>query len=238
MNTQGFEERLMQELKSYVHDQATQHAATDSRTQDEADTASVDGRRVVRPRPRAIAVGTGVAAVIAAAAYLAGSIGTTAGTGAAGGSPAVHRQLIHSANAAYDVQQEPDGTVKLTILDENGKADVNTLRNDLAKAGVNARVLSDVRDCTSPQPHPTPTYYALPPALLPPQRLTFELEKGKPANGQPGSAKGKIVYYFAPDSLLPGQVLTIMYAQSLRTFSVAISDAGNLPTCFPTPAYH
>jgi hypothetical protein len=234
MNAQRFEERLMHELKSYVqerarapHEQAaefgTQRSAdvgtgtgTDTGTGTSASALIRHGGRRPHPRPRTVAaVGAGVTAAIAAAVLTTGAVGT------AGTAP---HALFHVANAAYAVQQEPAGVVKLTILDANGRPDVNALRRDLAKAGVDARVLADVAPCSHPLAHPRPTPRSLPPVPPVPDRIEFE--------------NGRLVYYLNTGEVTQGTTLSILFGHNLGTIGVALSASDDLPTCMPTATDH
>jgi hypothetical protein len=228
MNTERFEERLMQELKSYVRlrgqdqlsatGESDAAAAVDEPAPVEAYQAAI-GRPAgrLRVRPRTLAVAAGLTAAIGAAVLA----GTTAATNNADRRPA--QPLFYVANAAYSVKQEPQGIVKLTILDADGKPDADTLRSDLAKAGVNARVLSDVPDCRSPQPRPSPETQ-LPPAGLIPDHTEFE--------------NGRLVYYLNTKELFAGRMFTLMYGQSLQSFEVILGASDYRPTCIATAAYH
>ncbi|HEV2346259.1 MAG TPA: hypothetical protein VGS97_19325, partial [Actinocrinis sp.] len=233
-NAERFEERLMYELKSHVQERA--QALAHERVQEREVPGG--GRRLARARPRprprprtVVAASAGLAAVIAAAVLITGNTAATssAGTGGDAGRIVVSvsgtpRALVHIANAAYTVQQEPAGIVKLTILDARGKPDVNALRRDLAAAGVDARVLADLAVCRSPLPSSSPGIELLPPAKLPPDRVTFE--------------NGKLVYYLDTNEVSPGMTLSILFGDSLGTIGVALTSTDALPTCIFNPADH
>lgn len=228
MTTERFEERLMLELTTRVRERAREQgvgaalgtpAVTDIGGESaavgvEALTARHGGRR--RLRLGTIAAATGLTAAIATVAI------TSAGGTLAGGAP--QHPLFHMANAAYAIQQEPTGLVKLTILDANGTPNVDELRSDLAKAGIKARVLADVPDCRRPQPHPSPVSTLLPPADAAPPRFDTE--------------DGKLVFSIDPRSVIPGQTIFVMYGQTLRHVAIALNASGDVPACIFTAADH
>jgi len=227
MNAERFEERLMHELKSYVQERAPRQGAIE----DDAPApiaAAYSGRGAARPRlfarlrPRTVVIagaGFATAVAVSAAVFTAG----TAATGAANAGAKSH-PLYYAANAAYSVRQQPDGIIKLTILDENGRPDVDTLRSDLAKAGVKASVRADVPDCRGPQPHPSPDPRLLPPPNTVPDRVERE--------------NGKLVYYLDPREVVPGVTFSVMYGKSLRHTEFALNPSGHVPACLATATSH
>ena len=230
MNTERFEERLLLDLTTRVRERAREreHSAGSAFGTTAAagpgDESAAVGVEVLTARPRgrhrlrlsAIAAATGLTAAIAAAAI------TSAGSTLAGGAP--QHPLFHMANAAYAVQQEPTGIVKLTILEADGKPDVAALRSDLAKAGINARVLAGVPDCSHPLSHPSPNPAVLPPADAAPPRSDIE--------------NGRLVFSMDPRSVVPGVTFSVMYGRSLRSFAIALSASDHVPDCLPTTADH
>jgi hypothetical protein len=229
MTTDGFEERLMRELRTYVHERAQERPQADDAT------AAADGGAYLTnaagadhrgARPRLLAIGACLAATAAAAAVAVFSAGTT--TGVAGTAPGATAQapLFQAVNAAYTVQQEPAGVVKLTILDASGRPDVEALRSDLAQAGVNASVIVNVPPCTRPQPHPRATSRpGLPPANLVPDRV--------------GEENGQEVYYLDTKEVTPGTTFSLLFGQTLGEITVGLSPPGYpLLTCIPNATYH
>lgn len=208
MNTERFEDRLMLELKARVRERARERQAAPQSV-----TAGVDAlvaRRTVRRRLRfgTIAAATGLTAAIATAVFTA-----TSSTMAGG----AQHPLFKVANAAYAVQQEQTGIVKLTILDGDGRPNVDELRADLAKAGIDARVLADVPDCQRPQPRQSPELGLLPPADAQAPRGDIE--------------DGKLVYYIDPRSVVPGVTFSIMFGSSLQTIEMSLTEPDDVPTC-------
>jgi hypothetical protein len=136
MNEANFEDRLLAELKGYVHVRAGQSAAAQA------------SRRATSKRGAAwrLTGGVGVATAIAGAVFLAnGSPTTSLNPGAAPTAPVAP---IHVQNADFAVASEPaTQTVEITILDGAKKPDADVLRNALAKAGVRAEVLTSVPTC-------------------------------------------------------------------------------------------
>jgi len=211
MTTERFEDRLMLDLKARVRERAQERRAAP-----ESVAAGVDAlvaRRTGRRRLRfgTIAAATGLTAAIATTVFTA-----TSSTMAGG----AHHPLFKVANAAYAVQQEPTGIVKLTILDGDGRPNADELRADLAKAGINARVLADVPDCQRPQPHPSPDLGLLPPA-------DAQAPRG-------GIEDGELVYYIDPRSVVPGVTFSVLFGKSLRTLEMSLSQPHDVPTCMAT----
>ncbi|WUH93802.1 hypothetical protein OG900_29260 [Streptomyces sp. NBC_00433] len=141
MNTEGFEDRLMHELKNHVR-QSAQHVNAEE----------ADGARPVRSRRvRWVPLGlvAGLAATVAATTLV---VGQSASSGAHGGLTASAdrgRSLNRITNAAYTLEKEPAGGVKLTIENSSGKPDIEGMRKDLARMGVRAKVLAGDPNCTA-----------------------------------------------------------------------------------------
>jgi hypothetical protein len=218
VTTERFEERLMAELKTRVRERAQERQAGA-----ESVAAGVDalvarqrGRPRLRLRLRTVAVPMGLAVVIATAVF------TAANTNVGG---ATSQHLLYSVdNAAYAVQKEPTGIVKLTILDANGRPNVDEMRSDLANAGITARVLADVPYCQHPQSHPSPDTTRLPPADAAVPRSDIE--------------NGRLVYYIDPRSVVPGVTLSVMFGSNLRYVWMELSASNDVPTClFPVPSH-
>ena len=132
----------MRELESYVRDRAQAGPGTDG-----AQPATVTTRRrTAFTGPRKVAIGTGLAAAVAVAAFATGTAGL-------GGTAA--QAPLQAADAAYTVQSASDGLVKLIIVDPEAKPNVDALRRDLARAGVKANVIANAPACSGKQP-PTP----------------------------------------------------------------------------------
>jgi len=199
----------MLELKTRVRERAQERQAGEEGVAAGVDTLVARRRGRYRPRFGTVAAATGLTAALTAAVLTA--------TGSPLAAGARQHALFHMATAAYAVQQEPTGIVKLTILDANGKPDVDKLRSDLAKAGINARVLADVPDCQHPQPHPSPADTRLPPADVAP--LHSEIENGR------------LVYYMDPRLVLPGETFSLFYGKSLQSIEMALSQSDDLPGC-------
>ncbi|HEU5331708.1 MAG TPA: hypothetical protein VFU73_03065, partial [Actinocrinis sp.] len=203
MNTERFEERLMLELKSHVRERAQARQAAEDGVAAGVETLVARRRGRRRPRFGTVAGAAGLTAAIAAAV-----VTSTSGTLADG---APHHPLFHAVNAAYSVQQEPTGLVKLTILDANGRPNVDELRSDLAKAGINAKVLADVPDCQHPQPRPSPGETPLP---LPPADAV---------TAHSAIENGKLVFYMDPRLVVPGEMFSVLFGKSLQTTEMALS---------------
>ena len=212
MNTERFEERLMLELKTRVRERAQERQAGEEGVAAGVDTLVARRRGRYRPRFGTVAAATGLTAAITAAVLTA--------TGSPLAAGARQHALFHMATAAYAVQQEPTGIVKLTILDGDGRPNADELRADLAKAGINARVLTDVPDCQRPQPHPSPDLGLLPPA-------DAQAPRG-------GIEDGKLVYYIDPRSVVPGVTFSVLFGKSLRTLEMSLSQPDDVPTCMAT----
>jgi hypothetical protein len=148
MNTQRFEERLVHELKNHVQ-QRDQGAC-------EAETLiPLPGRnRWARWAPAGLAAAVAAVATTYALGPFTGT-DTSAGSPAVSASPAGHL-LGRITTAAYTLDQEPSGAVRLTIVAPSGKANVEGLRHDLGRMGIRAKVLVGDPKCPSPHPSSSP----------------------------------------------------------------------------------
>nr|WSX74266.1 hypothetical protein OH826_10520 [Streptomyces sp. NBC_00899]WSX79669.1 hypothetical protein OH826_40985 [Streptomyces sp. NBC_00899] len=221
MNTEGFEDRLMHELKDHVR-QSAQHVNTEE----------TDGARPVRSRRvRWVPVGlvAGLAATVAATTLI---VGQSASPGAPGGLTASAdggRSLNRITNAAYTLEKEPAGGVKLTIENSAGKPDIEGMRNDLARMGVRAKVLAGDPSCSADSGasgDPIP----------------------EPSNGHAGEvapyfhlrgAAGRLVAYIYPAKVPAGSTLTLGFPfaevrpdHALDVLVISASK-GDGPKCIP-----
>jgi hypothetical protein len=223
MNAEHFEERLMLELKSYVEERSDRPA----------------GRRASRratPRLQSHwrlatgGIGVGVAAVVGVAVALAtgspaaqtAQTAQTGQTATPGGT--VTGPLFHTANAAYAIDEQRSGAVDITILDASGQPDIDALRSDLAKAGVDARVMANVPTCDALAKIPgAPSPVGSAQARIVTDPLDY-----------PFSRNGDFAFSVDASARTHGTTLTIMFSGDLSTISVErTSDSGPLPNCLP-----
>jgi hypothetical protein len=215
MSANQFEERLLLELKSYVNE----------RSDEALDQQESQGRRV-RPKRRSpwrlASGGISVAAVVAVAAVLANG-------GASSGSPAskvpsttAGGPLVHIRNAAFAIDSEPSGAVDITILQGSEKPDVDAIRSDLAKAGVQAEVVTNVPSCqqlASSPGAPSPVGSAQVDAVI-------------DALDRPLSVNGDLVYSVDASADTNGTTLWIMFSSTLSTIFVErTANLGPQPNC-------
>jgi hypothetical protein len=140
MSAEQFEDRLLAELKNHVTERSTSSEAVSEQ----------QGRRerTKRPSPwRLASGGITVAVAVALAAVLANGGSSTAPPTAQLPSATATGPLFHARNAAFAIDAEPSGSVDITILQGDEKPDVAALRAGLAKAGVQARVVTNVPTC-------------------------------------------------------------------------------------------
>jgi hypothetical protein len=223
MNTEGFEDRLMDELKDHVR-QSAQHVNTEE----------TYGARPVRSRRvRWVPLGlvAGLAATVAATTLI---VGQSASSGARGGLTASAdggRSLNRITNAAYTLEKEPAGGVKLTIENSSGKPDIEGMRNDLARMGVRAKVLAGDPNCPADDDSGASG-----------DPIT------EPSNGHAGEvapyfhlrrAAGKLVAYIYPAKVPAGSTLTLGFpfaeVRPDHALDVLVINApkGDGPNCIP-----
>ncbi|MFJ5921326.1 hypothetical protein ACIQF6_01840 [Kitasatospora sp. NPDC092948] len=101
------------------------------------------------------AVPVGLAAAAAAAVFATGAdLGSAPGhhTVAVGGSPSP----LEAGQVAYTLQNTGEGTVALTVLNQNEPVDVARLQSDLDRLGVPSRVYAGEPGCQAPKPNSPP----------------------------------------------------------------------------------
>ena len=226
MNAEHFEERLLQELKSYVDERS----------------AEAVGRRAPRrtmprlspssPRPRPghrtylrLALG-GIGVAVAVAVGIAATLSVRPNTEQTPYMPTAG-PLPHAQNAAFAVEAQPSGAVVIVILDGSGKPDTNALRSDLARAGVHARVMADVPTCAQLAKIPgAPTPVGSAQAQVVADPLDF-----------PFTDHGDLAYSVDASARADGTTLTIMFSSTLATiFLERTASSGPLPNCLPDGA--
>ena len=216
MNEEKFEDRLLAELKGYVHGRAGQSAAAQP-------TRRTTSKRGAVWR---LAGGVGVATAIAAAVFLAdGSPTTSLNPGAAPTTPVTP---IHVQNADFAVESEPASqTVAITILDGAKKPDADVLRNALAEAGVRAEVLTSVPTCRQLADipgAPTPVPSASVQTVLDPVDQLISV-----------GTVGDLVYKVdASPARTRNTTVWVMFSSSLSTIVVERAlDSSPRPNCVP-----
>lgn len=214
MSANQFEERLLLELKSYVNERSAE---------------ALDQQRGRRERPkrrspwRLASGGLTLAAAVAVAAMLANG-GSSSGSPASKAAPPVTAAspLVHIRNAAFAIDSEPSGAVYITILRGSEKPDVDAIRGDLAKAGVQAEVVTDVPSCrqlASSPGAPSPVGSA-------------QVDAVTDALDRPLSVDGDLVYSVDASADTRGTTLWIMFSGTLSTIFVErTADSGPQPNC-------
>jgi hypothetical protein len=218
MSANRFEERLLLELKGYVAEQSDLAAGRQGQK----------GRRRVRSKRRATwrlaSVGVSVAAALAVFATMAGG-GALPGmpTSTAPSRPTESGPLVHIRNAAFAIDSEPSGTVDITILQGDEKPDVDAIRNDLAKAGVAAKVVTNVPSCqqlASSPGAPSPVGSA---------QADIVADVWDHPLAESGNGLG---YSVDRSANTRGTTLWIMFSSTLSTIFVErTTDAGPQPNC-------
>ncbi|WP_377270157.1 hypothetical protein [Peterkaempfera sp. SMS 1(5)a] len=211
MNPERFEERLVHELKNHIQQRVQQTSAEEM----------VGVRPVRRRRVRwlPIAVAAGLTAVVAATTLALGQSGANTGGGQAK-APGTSQPLGRITKAAYTLEQQASGKVKLTVGDPFGKPGLRDLtrmvegmRWDLARMGVQAKVLLGDPECSS--------VHATTKIRLKKIRSTLE--------------NGKSIVYLDPSIVPTGDTLIIGFpaAHTERPLGVmTIADAtGDGPDC-------
>lgn len=212
MNADNFEERLLQELKGHVADRA-RDAAIGHR----------GGSRVMRPkrRPTWRLAGGGAAIAVGAAALVVMNSSATPGPASATGSG----HTFHAQNAAFAIDAAPSGAVDITILKGSDKPDIGALRSDLAQAGVDAKVATDVPTCQALAQSPGA------PSPVDSAHLRFVTDR----LDYPFYRNGDLIYSVdASAEKTRGTTLWIMFSSTLSTIVVERTlDSGPQPDCLP-----
>lgn len=214
MNADDFEERLLQELKGYVADRARDTAI-----------GHRGGTRATRPkrRPTWRLAGGGTAVAIATGVALMVVMSPSATPGAA--SVTEPDRAFHARNAAFAIDAAPSGAVDITILEGSDKPDIDALRSDLAKAGVDAKVATDVPTCQALAQSPgAPSPVDSAHVRFVTDRLDF-----------PFYRDGDLIYSVdASADKTRGTTLWIMFSSTLSTIVVErTTDSSPQPDCMP-----
>ncbi|MGW7825100.1 hypothetical protein ACWGLF_45605 [Streptomyces puniciscabiei] len=143
MNSERFEERLMHALKNHVQQRA-QKVGVEV-------TAGVRPVRSRRAGWVSVGLAAGLAVAAAATAFSPGQSASSVPGGGLANPPRGAHSLGPITNAAYTLEEEPTGEIKLTIVDPSGKLNIKGMQRDLARMGVRAKVLLGAPHCPSPQ---------------------------------------------------------------------------------------
>ena len=220
MSAEQFEDRLLAELKNHVTERSRSSEPV------AAAAAEQQGRRE-RTRHaspwRLASGGITVAAAIAVAAVLANGGSATTPPVAQPPSATATGPFFHARNAAFAIDAEPSGAVDITILQGNEKPDVAALRTALAKAGVQAQVVTNVPTCqqlASIPGAPSPVGSA--------QANAVEDIVDRPLS----DANGDLVFSVDTSAHARGTTLWIMFSSTLSTIFVErTADSGPQPNC-------
>ncbi|UWE13465.1 hypothetical protein [Actinacidiphila bryophytorum] len=223
MNTEGFEDRLMHELKNHVLQNA-QHVNADE----------TGGARPVRSSPvRWVPLGlvAGLAAAVAVTTLVVGQSASPGAPGALTASADGGRSLTRITNAAYTLEKDPAGGVRLTIENQAGKPDIEAMRNDLARMGVRAKVLAGDPNC------PAGGASGDSGGSIPAQSNEHTGEVAPYFHLR--RASGKLIAYIYPAKVPAGSTLTLGFpfaeVRPDHALDVLVISApkGNGPTCIP-----
>jgi hypothetical protein len=218
MSTERFEERLLRELKGYIEERP----APDGAVGDQDGRGARSGRRSPW---RLAGSGISVAATVAVAVVAVGTIGGSPSGAAASKVPAATAAgpLFHAQSAAFAIDVVASGAVDITILKGSEKPDVDALRGDLAKAGVHARLLTNVPTCRQLADRPgapTPVESAQANAVI------------DMADRPLPDKDGDLVYSLDTSAATRGTTLWIMFSSTLSTIFVErTTDSGPQPNC-------
>jgi hypothetical protein len=227
MTTERFEERLMHELKNHV-----QQRANDPQPEGAAEGRSRRARRV-RWLP----------------------VGLTSGLAAAAAGIVLTTVPAQSA-AAYTLQNEKEGIVKLTIVNPGGKIDLEKLRNDMAHLGINSRVYVGDPNCHIPRNqgrpdpsaprHPEPSPHGKvdatgKPSLVPGSRNGVGRHDPALSGGWDiGSDDGKPVLYVRPSKIPENKQLMVGFplakTDPVHAYSLIVAGLQDEPgpACMPS----
>jgi hypothetical protein len=217
MSAEQFEDRLLAELKNHITERSrSSEAAAEQQARRE--------RTRHAPSPwRLAGGGITVAAAIAVAAVLAN--GGSATTPPAAQTPSVTAAgpLYHARNAAFAIDAEPSGSVDITILKGDEKPDVAALRTDLAKAGVQAQVATNVPTCQQ---------LASSPGAPSPVDSAKSNAVDDIVDHPLSDANGDLVFSVDTSAHARGTTLWIMFSGTLSTIFVErTADTGPQPNC-------
>lgn len=161
-------------------------------------------------------------------------------------------QPIKITAAAYTLQQEDHGLVKLAITDPAGKLDLPGLQHDLDRLGVPARVYAGDPNCPNPQadPSPSPTSTPDPTPTASTSQPETSAAPSSPATERPAFLgdswrieikNGKPVLYVRPGKIPAGQELMVGFplAHTMPDHAWSIIEGGIIdgtpPACIPAP---
>ncbi|MGI5380749.1 hypothetical protein ACQEV2_42535 [Streptomyces sp. CA-251387] len=152
--------------------------------------------------------------------------------------------------AAYTLQQEDHGLVKLAVTDPAGKLDLPGLQHDLDRLGVPARVYAGDPSCPNPQADPSPSQTSAPDPTPSASQPAASSAPGRPTTGRPAvigdswtveMKHGKPVLYIRPDKIPTGQQIMVGFplahtdpAHALSVIMGGMID-GTPPACIPAP---
>ncbi|OIJ88405.1 hypothetical protein [Streptomyces colonosanans] len=192
-------------------------------------------------------------AIPLATAVAAGAVFTALATGHATNPVQANQhsssgQPLKITAAAYTLQQEDHGLVRLAIIDPAGKLDLPGLQRDLDRLGVPARVYAGDPNCPTPaDPSSSPTSTPDPIPTAPASQPEVSRTPSGLASEHPASSwrvevnNGKPVLYVRPDKIPAGQKLMVSFplAHTEPDHAWSIIEGrtidGTPPACIPAP---
>jgi hypothetical protein len=223
MKAESFEGRLLEELKGYVDERSTRAVG---RPEGRRATAARVARATRRAHWRLAGLGVGAAAAITAAAVVAnsssaGSPDLQGGTSSSASGQFYH--FYHAQNAGFAIDSEPSGAVEITIVDGSEEPDVDAMRSELAKAGVHAKVLTNVPTCQQ---------LARTPGAPAPIGSGVPIAAPADVLDHPDIQGDKVIYSVDAHPKTPDTTLWIMFSSTLSTITMErILDSGPQPNC-------